>query len=257
MKKYVLTELNVKSSSLKSEKSLPKGKDHFEQKRPCKVPLIKLQKSRVFQFHFDLQTYSGRFQQIAGRKNIFKLNCYPENGIFQESCSPSHSSLEIRACLRIRVKRSTPIVPLCGLGIVKTRSLLLIKGCFPPEYGPSNPSSCNLLTKVRQSTATSLDNRNISRFFDHVISNTGQGESISQPDNNPFINNFFQVSAAFLKGFTGSPDSFKFGNFSIIWFFIIYYFVFCLFKGCLDILDEHDHTCPNIVDLILCGLNLI
>jgi len=54
---------------------------------------------------------------------------------------------------------------------------------------------------------------------------------IFQPDKDPFVNNFFQISATFLKGFTGSSDAFKFGNLSIIWFFIIYYFVFCLSRA--------------------------
>ncbi|AKB18451.1 hypothetical protein MSWHS_1588 [Methanosarcina sp. WWM596] len=59
---------------------------------------------------------------------------------------------------------------------------------------------------------------------------------------------------AFLKVFAGSPGPFKFGNFSIIWFFVIYYFIFyfifCLFKDCLDTLDKDDYTCPNLVYLI-------
>jgi len=63
------------------------------------------------------------------------------------------------------------------------------------------------------------------------LAESRQVEFISQPANNPFINNFFQISAAFLKGFAGSPDAFKFGNLSIIWLFIIYYFVFCLSRA--------------------------
>ena len=84
-----------------------------------------------------------------------------------------------------------------------------------------------------------------------------QRRSIIQFDNCPFIKNFFQVSAAFLKGFAGSPHTLKFGNFSIIRSFVIDYFVFCPFKSCVVILDKYDHIFPNMIYLILCGINLI
>jgi len=53
----------------------PEEKEPFNLKKPCKVPLIKLQKSQVFQFHFSYyflnKRIRGRFKQTAGRKNTF------------------------------------------------------------------------------------------------------------------------------------------------------------------------------------------
>ena len=70
-------------------------------------------------------------------------------------CS-SHFSRETSACLRTRCSRSTPISPRCGFGIAKVRSPLTMYGCFPPRYGPSNPSFLSRLTRSSQETGVSL-----------------------------------------------------------------------------------------------------
>jgi hypothetical protein len=56
-------------------KNLHEEKESINLKKPGKVPPIKLQESKVFQFHFSYHYLNkrirGRFKQTAGRKNIF------------------------------------------------------------------------------------------------------------------------------------------------------------------------------------------
>ncbi len=53
-------------------------KESLNLKKLGKVPLLKLQKSRVFRFRFSYlylnNRIRGRFKQTAGRKNIFQMN---------------------------------------------------------------------------------------------------------------------------------------------------------------------------------------
>jgi len=51
----------------------------------------------------------------------------------------SHSFLEILASSSIFESRSSRISSPCGFGITKVKEPFLMKGCFLPEKGPSNP----------------------------------------------------------------------------------------------------------------------
>ncbi|MGD9776251.1 MAG: hypothetical protein AB7U72_04975, partial [Methanosarcina sp.] len=71
--KHILDEMSIESEIPHDEK------ESVNLKKPCKVPLIKLKKSRVFQFlcsyHYLNKRFRGRFKQTAGRKNMFQMNC--------------------------------------------------------------------------------------------------------------------------------------------------------------------------------------
>jgi hypothetical protein len=69
--------------SFESEKP-PSKKDHFEQKRPCKVLPLNLQKSRVFNFTFltlSKQKYSARISADCRQEKYIRI----ELGKSQES----------------------------------------------------------------------------------------------------------------------------------------------------------------------------
>lgn len=57
----------------------------------------------------------------------------------------SHSSRSISPLFKISANSPTPIVALWGFGMIRTRSPLTMYGCFPPEWGPSNPSILSFL----------------------------------------------------------------------------------------------------------------
>jgi hypothetical protein len=63
---------------IKSQKNPTRKKESLSLKKPRKLPFLKMQKSRVFQFHFSNYYLNkriwGRFKQTAGRKSILKLN---------------------------------------------------------------------------------------------------------------------------------------------------------------------------------------
>jgi len=105
--------------------------------------------------------YPGRYRSL--RRNIrgsIGFSCRPSHsGVFRGcylSSDNTHSSREIPACFKIRIKRSTPISFVCGFGTVRTRSSLIMNGCLPPEYGPSNPKFLSPRTRPFHDTGRIL-----------------------------------------------------------------------------------------------------
>lgn len=80
----------------------------------------------------------------------------------------SHSFRDIFACLRIRTSKSVPISPSCGLGILTSISPRDMNKCFPPENGPSNPSSRRRLISLVRETGpifTTLSKERVNVVF--------------------------------------------------------------------------------------------
>ncbi|MDD4248149.1 MAG: hypothetical protein PHT13_03390 [Methanosarcina sp.] len=50
---------SLEKTSLELEKPPPEGKESLNLKKPCRVPLIKMQKSRVFCFSFLTNVFRG------------------------------------------------------------------------------------------------------------------------------------------------------------------------------------------------------
>ena len=68
----------------------------------------------------------------------------------------SHSPDEIPACLKILRNKSTDISRRCGFGITRRKFPFLINWCFPPLYGPSNPSFWSFRTSSIRSIGASF-----------------------------------------------------------------------------------------------------
>ena len=76
---FPLSIIHLKMS-LESEKPPPEEKESLNLKKPCKVPLLKLQKSRVFQFHLLLTNVFGvDLSRPPAGKNIFKFMVVSSN----------------------------------------------------------------------------------------------------------------------------------------------------------------------------------
>ena len=62
-----------------------------------------------------------------------------------------------------------------------------------------------------------------------------------QPDNKPPINNLNQVEPASFKSFSSCPDTLKFGDFTIVRFYVFDYFKFSSAQSSMNIFCNHWH----------------
>jgi hypothetical protein len=87
----------------------------------------------------------------------YRHDCPKVNDRFGEMFYPTnHSSRVMPARLMILESRSALMGSRCRLGIVRTRSCLIMYGCFPPWKGPSKPNECSLFTSTVQDSGASL-----------------------------------------------------------------------------------------------------